>query len=643
MSKKLNSKDLNSDEILYLNAKSTYYAGNPIMTDEEFDLLEDRLALQDSIVVNIVGTPALSKSGIFTFKKGKAKTIQHKTPMGSLAKIKFKPNYVPHQEFVTWLNQIPQNSNETIEAGPKLDGNAINITYENGQLVSITSRGDGEEGQDYTKILSNHVPQTIKDFTGEIRGEAVIDTYVFDTVYGAKSNLDKKYANARNFVAGALNSGDADKCKDIDIVCFQIVNFTGDTQKQLIKWGFNVLDFIKTFNASDMRILSNFEKLYTEFVVYRQNCKYQLDGFVVKMHESIRDLVGGNSHHPFWALAIKFETPEVITKIIDIEWSLGKRGQLSPVAILEPVELLGSTVSRASVYNASWMIANRCYPGATVSLIKSGDIIPKIVDIIEPSQEKFQLITEWNGKSTRFDGVQLMLEDFENTEEFKAMKMHNSIVALDFKGIGPATAEKLVKAGLELKSLFTETPDSLRTILLRSGEFKDGRELEILINNIFDLTKVELWQIIYAMGYRSCGRTISKQLANWLVKIPYDFKGLEKQVIEDFIYNDDRINEVKELVGYIINSNIEVIKPEPPKAGLIFFEMTGDCTTHASKGEFKRTVEATGHCKHSSLNKDTTYLVTNNKASQTTKMQKAEKNGTKIVTYDEFLNIINNY
>jgi DNA ligase (NAD+) len=128
--------------------------------------------------------------------------------------------------------------------------------------------------------------------------------------------------------------------------------------------------------------LQTFEKIYAEFKYYRENCKYQLDGIVCKMNEEVRSIVGGNSHHPFWALAIKFETPAVYTKIIDIEWSLGKRGQLAPVAILEPVELLGSIVSRASVYNADWMLKNKCYPGATVSLIKSGDIIPRIIEVV---------------------------------------------------------------------------------------------------------------------------------------------------------------------------------------------------------------------------------------------------------------------
>src|SRR6185369_4470904 len=127
---------------------------------------------------------------------------------------------------------------------------------------------------------------------------------------------------------------------------------------------------------------SDFIRVHDDFAKYRKTCKYQLDGIVAKMEESVREDVGRNSHHPHWAIAIKFVAEAVVTKIVDITWTLSKRGELCPVAILEPVELMGSTVTKASVYNASWMLAKKAYPGATVSLIKSGDIIPKIVEIL---------------------------------------------------------------------------------------------------------------------------------------------------------------------------------------------------------------------------------------------------------------------
>lgn len=627
---KINKQQHTPDETLYLLAKEKYYAGEPIMTDEEFDILEDTLRDLDSFVLDIVGSGTKKKKGV----------VEHVSPMGSLAKIQFKPNYVPYPEFAAWLTLIPQNTEVIVKFEPKLDGNAICITYDAGRLKQIASRGDGKIGQDYTDKLRDHFPATIKDFTGEIRGEAVIDQYLFDQVYKKDGiDLDRKYTNARNFVAGALTSGKY--LNDVDVLAFEIVNFNGDSKKQLISWGFNIPDFELKYEASQLSE-DVFKDIYKKFAAYRATSKYQLDGIVAKMSEDVRSVVGRNDHHPHWALAIKFETKAVSTKIIGIEYTLGKRGQLTPVAILAPVELLGSIVQRASLYNVSWMMANKCFEGATVSLIKSGDIIPKIVSVLEPSTVPYSMLTEWNNLPTSFDGVNLMLDGFENTEEFKAIKLNNAIVALGIEGIGPAECEKLTKAGLSLTEILAQNPMGLRMLLLQSGVYKDGRKLELVIENIFALNQVELWQVIYAMQYKNCGKTISKQLANWMVKIPHDFKGLEKAVVENFVTSNVQQNEVKQLSGILLANNVNIIKPQAPKAGLITYCMTGEPTTHPTKKEFARDVESSGKCKESSLSKDTTYLVTNSKASMTTKMQKAEKNGTLIVTYDEFLTIIDN-
>lgn len=260
----------------------------------------------------------------------------------------------------------------------------------------------------------------------------------------------------------------------------------------------------------------------------------------------------------------------------------------------------------------------------------------KNIEVEIPKEVQKYFPTTWNGHRVYFDGVQLMVDNFEDTDDFKALKLYNSIVALGIEGIGPATASKLHDAGQTMLTLLSVNPDILRAELLQSGVFKDGRELEILIENVFALTKVELWQVIYSFGYRNCGKTISKQLANWMVKVPHDFKGLEKQVVEAFIMDVDRQDEVKQLVGVLLSNNVIVNKPEPPKAGMITYEMTGDNPSGISKKEYSRIVEASGKCIHTSLNKDTKVLVVNTKATTTTKMQKAQKLGTEIMTYDEF-------
>jgi len=625
-----NLKNLTPDEELYLKAKELYYKGSPILTDADFDALEDKLRALDSFVIDMVGTGAKSSKKVF---------LPHKTPMGSLAKIQFKPNYVPYPEYQDFL-AISPNSN--ISYGPKFDGNAINIIYENGELISVTSRGDGVEGQDYTNQMRGNVPNKIKNFTGEIRGEAVVDVVLFETKY-KKDGIDpnKKYSNARNFVAGVLGTP-YDKSinyDDIDFIAFEIVNFQGNTNAELIKYGFNVADYGVTYLAKDTDE-KMFQFIYDNFVAYRKKSKYQLDGIVAKYDESVRDAIGRTSHHPLWALAIKFVTQEVSTKIVDITWSLSKRGELCPVAILEPVNLMDSIVTKASLYNASWMLKNKAVIGATVSLIKSGDIIPKIVEVLIPSTVQYNLPTDWNGHQLKYNDVNLSVDGFENTEEYKAVKLTNSVVALGLEGIGPAMCERLVKAGITLTTLLKETPDGLRMTLLQSGEFKDGRELELLIENVFALTKVELWQVIYAMQYKNCGKTISKQLANWFCQLQHDFKGLEKAVVEAFITSPDAQNDVKELIGILVDNNVKIEYPKALAAGIITYEMTGGAGEYGTKDDFSRLVEATGKCIHTSLSKNTTYLVTDSVGSNTGKMQKANKLGVKIVSYQDFYKLM---
>lgn len=382
MAENIKFTDLTADETLYLRAKETYYnTSEPIMSDEDFDILESQLEAIDSFVVGIVGTLKETKTG-FKVSKGKIKFVQHDVPMGSLDKVKFTSDYVPFKEFENKFLARHNDNNVIIEAGPKLDGNAGSIKYVDGHLVHIASRGDGQEGQDYTHLPLN-VPKFIKGFTGEIRGEFVIETAIFDAKYGKDSDLDKKFANARNFVAGTLAKGQKDRVEDIDFVAFNIEGYTGnDTIKQLMKFGFQTLDFVKTYTKSELNE-TGFVSMYKDFENYRKRCKYQLDGIVLKYPEHLRSNIGGNSHHPYWAVAVKFVAEIVSTKVIGIEWTLGKRGQMAPVAILEDVELMGSIVRRASLYNASWLLANKCYPGKYVNIKKSGDIIPVIVEVLE--------------------------------------------------------------------------------------------------------------------------------------------------------------------------------------------------------------------------------------------------------------------
>ncbi len=634
MAKKHKFTNLTPDEELYVKAADSYAAGKPIMTDADFDLLEAKLIAEDSFVVDIIGTTG----------NGLKLNTPHSEPMLSLQKIKFKKDYTPATEFNNFFSCL--SDSQEFEFGPKLDGNAINLEYVNGALVSVASRGDGSVGQNYTAQLSGKLPRFIKDFTGAIRGEAVVDVNVFISKY-KKDGTDpnKIYTNARNFVAGTLNRDyskqDQSKYDDIDFVAFDVKGIQVPNKNQwLASKGFDIVDKTVTTTYGQSKTQAGLKAIFDAFTKYRINSKYQLDGFVCKITDPNKCVeLGNGKKYPNWALAIKFVAEEVSTKVKSIEYSLTKRGELSPVAILEPVELMDSTVQRASVYNAKWMMEKKCLPGAEVVIVKSGDIIPKIVEIQKESDIAFVLPTEWNGHKVSFNGTHLVLDDFENTEEFKAIQMYHTISSLGFKNIGPALCERLSNASITIQDIMKQNPQGLRSLLLRSGAFVDGRELEVLIENFFALNEVDLADVIRSFGWRNCGRTISGQLANYMTGVPHSFAGLEESVVEAFTNSQERKDQVKELVGLLLDNNITVRKPVST-AGLITFEMTGEPTTHETKGHFKTEVQKTGKAKHTSLGKDTTYLVTNSPGSTTGKMQKAIKYGVKIVTYEQFLDIV---
>lgn len=371
------------EELKYLEAKEAYYVSQPIMTDEEFDALDKLLRSKGSKVVDIVGY-------IVKDKKGK---IKHETPMLSLEKLQVNDeDNMPLDELQKWMNKCPGSE---IEMTPKFDGNAMSLLYVDGKLVHAVTRGDGEFGLDKTDKLKHLVPNKISDLgTVEIRGEVVISLKIYQEKYHDPS----KVSNPRNFVAGLLNRDELqiDMLQDMVFVAYSYTSdgeFVSDTMQKLSQFGFNrdYPVFIKNFKN-----ISQFSDLYLEFKKYRQSeSPFLLDGIVLKFVEEHRESMGNHSHHPNWAIAIKFETLVVATKIMSIDWTVGTTGELSPIANLKPVELLGTIVKKASLYNLGSILKKKLFPGATVSIRKSGEIIPQVMEVLVPSPDEERYLQQY--------------------------------------------------------------------------------------------------------------------------------------------------------------------------------------------------------------------------------------------------------
>lgn len=398
-------------EIQYLKAKYYYYIGNPIMTDAEFDELESELKQINSPVVKIVDFPTEKQIESLGFKisdiipkldRDETK-YKHPTLMLSLEKVQVNDeDNFPENEIVNFMKRNPSN-NEGFECTLKYDGNAIECLYQDGKLKQILTRGnDGETGLDKTEKLKYIVPNEIsnKEYL-QIRGELLIDKELWEDKY--YDPQPEKISNPRNWLAGIVNRDELNinTIKDLVFVAYDLVSIkdNGDfeyfdnTMKELDKLGFNQVyqpKITTIYNYED------FKDMYFEMKKYKEESNYLIDGIVIKYPEKYRKKMGYTSHHPKHSIAIKFPSEEVVTKITDITWSLGRNKELTPVAILEPVELLGTIVRKASLSNLGNMMRIGGFPGAKVSLKKSGEIIPMITNVIEKSTDHDKYIEQIN-------------------------------------------------------------------------------------------------------------------------------------------------------------------------------------------------------------------------------------------------------
>jgi len=395
-------------EIQYLKAKYYYYiVGEPIMTDSAYDKLEQELKDLGSEIVELVDFPSEKQIKNFGIKLSDIvpKTYRdevkynHPTPMLSLEKIQVndEENF-PEKEITNFLNRLSHNLG--YECTPKYDGNAIEHIYRDAKLDKCLTRGDDTvKGLDKKSKLEFTVPNEIpadmyeEGYTYQIRGEYVVDVDLWDKKYNNPE--PGKISNPRNWIAGIIGRDELnlDCIKDIVFVAYDILLINEETNE--VKYVDNSMDYLKKlgFNKTyepkklTIKTYQDFIKMYYEMKDYREKCPFLLDGIVLKYPEKHRYKLGTTSHHPKWAIAVKFPSLEVETYIKDIQWNLGKNRELTPVAILEPVELLGTIVTKASLSNLGNMFKIGGFPGAKVSLKKSGEIIPMITSVIDKSPD----------------------------------------------------------------------------------------------------------------------------------------------------------------------------------------------------------------------------------------------------------------
>ena len=552
----------------------------------------------------------------------------------------------------------------------KFDGSAIGITYANGEFVRGVTRGDGEYGDDVSAnvrtIKSIPLKLTGEEFPTEfeIRGEIFMPHKVFEKINRQKIGAgEAPMANPRNAAAGTLkmqNSAMVSK-RGLDCYLYYMLgeNLPSDSHFENLqsakKWGFKISDATKKAENID-EVLKFIEYWEQE----RSNLPYDIDGIVIKVDSlALQKQLGFTSKSPRWAISYKFKAERVATKLLSVDYQVGRTGAITPVANLEAVFLAGSTVKRASLHNADQIELLGLKINDLVYVEKGGEIIPKIVGVEESQRDEtakdIVYITECPECGTELireegEAKHYCLNEFGCPPQIKGKIQHFiSRKAMDIDGLGEETIDLLYKENLieNIADLYELKQEQLLP-LERMGE----KSADNIIRGIEASKNVPFEKVLYALGIRFVGETVAKKLAAAFVNIDK----LANATYEELV-------DVEEIGGKIAESVIKFFQSELgldlltklKSAGLKFeTEDTGEEKTDKldgktfvisgvfekySRDELKDLISNNGGKNTGSISKKTDFLLAGDKMGPA-KLEKAQKLGLKIISEEAFLEMI---
>lgn len=634
---------------------------NPTVPDSEYDqLLHELISIEekhpelktdDSPTVR-VGGPPLSQ-----FEK-----INHDTPMLSLGNAF---NEEDLRKFDQRVREKVDNVRYTCEL--KIDGLAVSLKYVNGRFVQGLTRGDGTTGENITENLKtiHAIPLTIKEpLSIEVRGEAYMPRKSFVSLNEQKEqNGEQLFANPRNAAAGSLRQLDSKLTakRKLDIFLYSVNDLTeieadsqSDALNNLDELGFKTNKERETFD--DIEGVLSFISKWTE---QRNNLSYDIDGIVIKVDDlSQQEELGFTQKSPRWAIAYKFPAEEVLTTLTDIELSIGRTGVVTPTAILEPVKVAGTTVSRASLHNEDLIHEKDIRIGDKVVIKKAGDIIPEVVkSIAEERREDSEIYhmpthcPSCEHELVRIEGeVALRCINPKCSAQLVEGMIHFvSRQAMNIDGLGDKIIEQLYQNDKikDVADLYYLTKDDLLP-LERMGEKK--------VNNL--LTAIEaskaksLEHLLFGLGVRHLGTKASRVIAEKyetidrlfevtiedLTEIP-DVGHKMAQSLVTYMENDD----IKVLIDKLKQKNVNMtytgikqseIEGHPDFIGKTFV-LTGKMT-EMTRPEATKVIQSLGAKVTGSVTKNTDVVIAGEDAGS--KLEKAEKLNIEVWSEEDWLN-----
>jgi DNA ligase (NAD+) len=646
---------LMKDKINLLNkANKAYYQENSeIMSNYEYDLLYDELVeLEKETGITLSNSPTINVGYELLSNLPKEK---HEKPMLSLDKTK------DITALKDWLGD-----NEGVLSW-KLDGLTIVMTYLDGKLVKAVTRGNGEVGEVITnnaKVFTN-IPLNITYKKNLIlRGEAVISYSDFEKINSEIRDISAKYKNPRNLCSGSVRqlNNKITAERNVRFYAFSMVKADEtdfkDLRTEQLDWlkslGFSTVDY-KKVNSS------NLEEAVEWFAEHVTENDLPSDGLVLTYNNiSYGESLGSTAKFPRDSIAFKWRDEIKETKLLEIEWSASRTGLINPIAIFEPVELEGTTVSRASVHNLSIMEGLELGIGDIISVYKANMIIPQISDNITRSGNvKVPHSCPVCGGETKIrneNDIKTLycMNDDCLAKQIKSFTHFVSRDALNIEGLSEATIEKLIAKGLvkELADIFhIESFKSEITEMEGFGE----KSFNNLINSVNKARKTTAARLLYSLGLPNIGLSTAKLICR---KFYDDWNKIEGASFEELteisgigdVMANAYINFFKEEKNKLIVSDllkeVELEQAVENTSEQIFenmiFVITGSVEQFKNRDELKETIEQRGGKVTGSVTQKTNYLLNNDNMSNSSKNKKAKELGIRIITENEFVNWLNN-
>jgi DNA ligase (NAD+) len=638
---------------------------NPTISDYEFDLkLKQLIALEQQHPEYFdVNSPSQRVGGEITKN---FETLVHEHRMYSL------DNSYSKEDLLDWETRIKKlvDGNLEFTCELKYDGASISLTYENGLFVKAVTRGDGVQGDNVTanvKTIKSVPLQLQGDFPEkfDIRGEIVLPFEGFHKMNEERIEIgEEPYRNPRNTASGSLKLQDSSEVakRPLECLLYSIVgnNLNIKTQFEGLEkarsWGFKVPQAAKLVHSIDGVL---------EFINYwdehRHALPYETDGVVIKVNNlQQQEELGYTAKAPRWAIAYKFKAEQVSTRLNEITYQVGRTGAITPVANLEPVELAGTTVKRASLHNADQIEKLDIRVGDEVFVEKGGEIIPKIIAVDLSKRPANSIPTQYitncpecHTQLVRTEGeAQHYCPNYNGCKPQIIGRIQHFISrkAMDIEGLGGETVALLVNEGLiqDYSDLYELTKEQVIP-LERMAE----KSAENLIKGIELSKEVPFERVLYALGIRYVGETVAKKLAKHYKSIEalanashedlilVDEIGVKiaESVVEFFSSETNReiINRLKKF-GVQLEISAEKLANQTNKLEGNIFVVSGVFHT-VSRDELKKLIEDNGGKVSSSISGKTNYVVAGDNMGPS-KREKAEKLQVNIISEQDFLNLL---